>query len=101
MTRNELISELMCQVREATDDTDLCRLIEFRLHVMPGAQLRDIYSRNLAGGCVDLLVLACCCWAVFPVPPPVAEFSHNLPAAGHPAHGESTLRRGNDFRRRA
>lgn len=107
MTRHELISELMRQVREATDDTDLCRLIEFRLRTMPGAQLRDIYSRNSAAVALTprsrLLLLGS-----FSSSPAVAEFSHNLPAAGHPAHGESacshdngTLRRGNDFRRRA
>jgi hypothetical protein len=66
-----------------------------------------IYQKRLQG--FDPFQLARPCWIFHPIPRDyvipsfsvVAEFSQNLPAAGHPAHGESTLRRGNDLRRRA
>jgi len=105
MTRHELIFELMTQVREATDDAELCRTLEFRLRTMPGVQLRDIYSRNSAAVALTprsrLLLLGS-----FSSSPAEAGLSRSpgFPPllAGHPAHGDSSGSvRGKDLRRRA
>ena len=103
MTRNQLISELLAQVREATDDAELIRQIEFRLHVMPGLQLRDIYSRNAAAVALTprsrLLLLGSFSSS------PAALASRELPVqVGHPAQSEGSSvgpLRGKDSRRRA
>jgi hypothetical protein len=66
-----------------------------------------IYQKRLQGS--DPFQLARPCWIFHPIPrdyvipsfPVETELQRFPTSAGHPAHGESIFRRGNDFRRRA
>jgi hypothetical protein len=48
MTRNQLITEIMRQVREVTSDERICTDVLFRLRMSASPVLRDLYSRNAA-----------------------------------------------------
>jgi hypothetical protein len=46
MTRADLISKIMFQVRQATDDEQLRQLVEWKLKLTRTPVLRDIWSMN-------------------------------------------------------